>query len=469
MRSKPVLPRVWAAMVARRHHHLVTILCAALLIFAPARASGLADHNNWALLVCTSRFWFNYRHIANTLSLYRTVKRFGIPDSQIVLMLADDIACNARNVLRGRVFNNADHALELYSDNVEVDFRGRDVTTENFLRLLHGRHPADTPSSQRLDTDSRSNLFVYMSGHGGSEFLKFQDSQEVSSWDISNAFEQMRVQGRFREVLFMVDTCQANTLFTQFISPNVLSVGSSREGQNSYSHHGDLDIGIAIIDRFTYWSLQFFEDEMTARCSLPGGPKTRRTLPATAPDAGAAPPRTKPHDPPFSVGRLMRSYDTRLLYAHPGFDATRFKRRLDNVPLSDFICAARAVPRANDRALRPSNHTFRRRGGVDMLWRRVLQRGVRPNGVGHGYVMKTRSAVQDLFAGGGSAPNFASSRLMLVRNIAVEGLLCGSVQAWGCERNGVAWLGFALDHVMSIAAALLGISSLFMRVRVDIG
>lgn len=30
--------------------------------------------------VCTSRFWFNYRHVANTLSVYRSVKRLGIPD-----------------------------------------------------------------------------------------------------------------------------------------------------------------------------------------------------------------------------------------------------------------------------------------------------------------------------------------------------------------------------------------------------
>ena len=47
--------------------------------------------------VCTSRFWFNYRHVANTLSFYHTVKRLGIPDSHIVLMLADDIPCNPRN------------------------------------------------------------------------------------------------------------------------------------------------------------------------------------------------------------------------------------------------------------------------------------------------------------------------------------------------------------------------------------
>lgn len=36
--------------------------------------------NNWVVLVCTSRFWFNYRHVANVLSLYHSVKRLGIPD-----------------------------------------------------------------------------------------------------------------------------------------------------------------------------------------------------------------------------------------------------------------------------------------------------------------------------------------------------------------------------------------------------
>jgi hypothetical protein len=32
--------------------------------------------DNWAVLVCTSRFWFNYRHIANTLAVYRSVRYF---------------------------------------------------------------------------------------------------------------------------------------------------------------------------------------------------------------------------------------------------------------------------------------------------------------------------------------------------------------------------------------------------------
>ena len=77
--------------------------------------------------------------MANTLSMYRTVKRLGIPDSNIILMLADDVACNPRNTFPATVFNNAGRYLDLYGDNVEVDYRGYEVTVENFIRVLTGK------------------------------------------------------------------------------------------------------------------------------------------------------------------------------------------------------------------------------------------------------------------------------------------------------------------------------------------
>jgi GPI-anchor transamidase subunit K len=100
--------------------------------------SSTTHSSNWAVLVCTSRYWFNYRHMSNTLSFYRTVKRLGIPDSNIILMLADDMACNARNSFPGQIFNSEDHVLNLYGTDVEVDYRGYDVTVENFIRVLTG-------------------------------------------------------------------------------------------------------------------------------------------------------------------------------------------------------------------------------------------------------------------------------------------------------------------------------------------
>lgn len=144
---------------------------------------------------------------------YRSVKRLGIPDSNIILMLADDVACNPRNMFVGTVYSNADRKLDLYGDDIEVDYRGKDVSVENFIRLLTGasfgpaspvslltmtsdRTEPGTSSSKRLMTDERSNVFVYMTGHGGDEFLKFQDSEEISAYDLAHAFETMRTQKR---------------------------------------------------------------------------------------------------------------------------------------------------------------------------------------------------------------------------------------------------------------------------------
>ena len=75
---------------------------------------------------------------ADVFVRYRTVKRLGIPDSNIILMLAEDMACNARNKFAGTVYANNGRKLDLYGDNIEVDYKGYEVTVENFIRLLTG-------------------------------------------------------------------------------------------------------------------------------------------------------------------------------------------------------------------------------------------------------------------------------------------------------------------------------------------
>lgn len=173
--------------------------------------------------------------MANTLGMYRTVKRLGIPDSHIILMLADDAACNTRNKSPGFVWADPGRALDLYGESVEVDYRGYEVSVEGLLRLLTGRVPPHTPRSKRLESDARSNVFLYMTGHGGDEFLKFQDYEEISAFDLADAIEQMWEKRRYHELFFMIDTCQANTMYSKIYSPNVLATGSSHKDQNSYS------------------------------------------------------------------------------------------------------------------------------------------------------------------------------------------------------------------------------------------
>jgi len=257
-------------------HRLLSALVLVLTLgaFAPATSAASvsataattdfftnATHtNNWAILVDTSRYWFNYRHVANTLSFYRTVKRLGIPDSRIILMLADDFACDARNAFSGEIYGSRSRKLNLYGDDIEVDYRGYEVTPENLLRVLTNRHPIGTPRSKRALTDANSNVLLYLTGHGGDEFLKFQDQTEILSKDIADALHQMKQKKRYHELLFIAETCQASTMSERFYSPDILAIGSSAKGENSLSHSNDDVIGLSVIDRFTFHTLEFMEN-----------------------------------------------------------------------------------------------------------------------------------------------------------------------------------------------------------------
>jgi GPI-anchor transamidase subunit K len=92
---------------------------------------------------------------------------------------------------------------------------------------------------------------------------------------------------RYHEMLFMIDTCQANTMYSKFYSPNIIATGSSEIDQSSYSHHADNDVGVAVIDRYTYYNLEFLESHVT--------PSSKQT-----------------------VGDLFDSYDEGKIHSSPG-------------------------------------------------------------------------------------------------------------------------------------------------------
>jgi len=57
---------------------LAAALCFAAvfcLVAVGATASGSGHTSNWAVILSTSRYWFNYRHASDALSFYHVVRR----------------------------------------------------------------------------------------------------------------------------------------------------------------------------------------------------------------------------------------------------------------------------------------------------------------------------------------------------------------------------------------------------------
>jgi glycosylphosphatidylinositol transamidase (GPIT) subunit GPI8 len=227
--------------------------------------------NNWAVIACTSSYWFNYRHVSNALSVYYIVRRMGIPDSQIILMNSMDPSCDARNPYPGELYSTREMERSLnkllkfdfnkshHSDiGVEVDYRGDEVSVDSFLRVLTGRHRTGTEPSKILQSGNNSNVLIFLSGHGGDAFFKFRDSEELSAEEIGYALKEMELKGRYREMLLIADTCQASTLADKVTSSRVITIGSSGKGENSYSHENVPDLGISVMDRFSFLVGSFF-------------------------------------------------------------------------------------------------------------------------------------------------------------------------------------------------------------------
>ena len=65
------------------------------IIFCGVCSSSAA---NWAVLVAGSSEWTNYRHQADVCHSYQILHKNGIPDSNIIVMMYDDLAHHWRYV-----------------------------------------------------------------------------------------------------------------------------------------------------------------------------------------------------------------------------------------------------------------------------------------------------------------------------------------------------------------------------------
>ncbi|KAL7516416.1 hypothetical protein ACHAWX_001436 [Stephanocyclus meneghinianus] len=320
--------------------------------------------SNVAIIVSSSRYWFNYRHVTNALSMYHLLKRGGFSDDNIVLMLADDIPCNMRNVYRGKIFSRGARGGqgEDLMNNVEIDYYGTDVTVDAFLRVLLGRPlggegESDGAHQRSLPKmDQNTNVLVYLTGHGGDNFFKFQDGEELMSHDIASAFSQMYQSRQYNEILFISDTCQAFTMADKISVPNVFSVGSSMKGQNSYASHTDSEVGQSVIDRYSKVVKDFVDDAVSMTVDLASRDDENGILHPIDSATVAVMERLNIHD---ALVRVPTMHGDLGNDSKVGFTDHLCSRSMNKVPLSDFFAATTTIR---------EQHIRQTKGTVASLW-----------------------------------------------------------------------------------------------------
>jgi legumain len=184
------------------------------------------DENHWAVLVAGSNGFWNYRHQSDIFHAYHILLGNGIPRENIIVLAYDDIANDYENPFPGKIFNKPDptgEGVNVY-DGVIIDYKGSDVTPENFLAILEGDESKlkGKGTERVLKSSETDNVFIYFSDHGATGLVAFPYS-ELYADQLINTLKKMHEKKTYNKLVFYLEACESGSMFNNIL-PNNLNI-----------------------------------------------------------------------------------------------------------------------------------------------------------------------------------------------------------------------------------------------------
>lgn len=296
----------------------------------------------FAILVCASRWWFNYRHRASVAHVAHYLIEEGVPADNIYLLSAgSDVSVDPLNPLRGyfpldfiqpsnnRGYNstNSIHNTVTLSPSIVPRLSGSDVTVASILGLLEGRmspgplsyHHLSSVGKQPLQFRGHPNgtLLLWFAGHGGSKYIKINAAEELQTDALAYALTAARCRGAFARALVVIDSCKAASLLVPLAAvPDTVAIAATSPFEESQSAPSSPTLGLPIHESFSRYVLRFVSAWRRLRST--GAAAAAAARPSSQPISAMGP---HPHqasgdssDPHSLTGRPSRTVVTLPIY-----------------------------------------------------------------------------------------------------------------------------------------------------------
>ncbi|KAF2574720.1 hypothetical protein F2Q70_00001199 [Brassica cretica] len=244
----------------------------------------------WAVLIAGSSGYGNYRHQADVCHAYQILRKGGLKEENIVVMMYDDIANHPLNPRLGTLINHPDgedvyagvpkadvcHAYQIlrkgglkeenivvmmYDDianhplnprlgtlinhpdgedvyaGVPKDYTGHNVTAANFYAVLLGDKEAVTGGSGKvIASKANDHIFVYYSDHGGPGVLGMPNKPYLYATDFIETLKKKHAAGTYKEMVIYVEACESGSIFEGIMPKdlNIYVTTASNAQESSY-------------------------------------------------------------------------------------------------------------------------------------------------------------------------------------------------------------------------------------------
>ncbi|KAL1130442.1 hypothetical protein AAG570_011690 [Ranatra chinensis] len=220
----------------------ITLLFGLLIALVVSNQKSVSSENRqiWAFLVAGSSGYYNYRHQADLCHAYQILHENGIPDENIIVMMADDIAFNQENPTPGVIINSPG-GPNVY-EGVPKDYTGKDVNPLNFINILSGNKTAmkNIGSGRVIESGPNDHVFVNFVDHGGAGVFCF-DEEVLTADVLIDTLKSMASRSQFSKMILYIEACFSGSMFDDLLDDdlNIFALTAADPHESSYACYYD--------------------------------------------------------------------------------------------------------------------------------------------------------------------------------------------------------------------------------------
>ena len=220
-----------------------------------------AYSKNWAVLMAGSKGFNNYRHQADVFNIYNILTRRGLDKENIITLAYDDVVNHRKNPTPGKISSEKSHK-NVYPGRENIDYTGKDVTAENFYKVLLG----DSHNGRALKSTEEDDVFIYYCDHGAPGLLCVPSGNgpEIYADKLEETIKLMKEKKMFKRLFFIIEACYSGSVAFNISVPGVFITTAAGPQQSSYSAEWDEKIGAFLTNEFTKNVVKFVQEKPEA-------------------------------------------------------------------------------------------------------------------------------------------------------------------------------------------------------------
>lgn len=162
-------------------------------------------------------------------------------------------ACESRNAYPGEiVLSEYGDKIRTCQENIDLSFQESDFHNYQLLDILRGRRLSQYNGFRQLNSNKNSKIIIIITSHGGENFIKVRNYLVVLSDELNRTLNEMYIKGKYKELLFVLDTCEGYSLYDHVKVPNIYFLSSSATGQKASSYSYDENLMGPTVDKFHF-------------------------------------------------------------------------------------------------------------------------------------------------------------------------------------------------------------------------